>query len=104
VIPRINSQFRARRTALGLTQADVARRGGLQQRQVSVFEQGGEVTLSTLLKLARALDLELLPVPRELGAQVETLLRAKPAAPAATAPMSLLDRYRVIDEGDPSNG
>ena len=104
MIPRINSQFRARRTALGLTQADVARRGGLQQRQVSVFEQGGEVTLSTLLKLAQALDLELLPVPRELGAQLETLLRAKPAAASATIPMSLLDRYRVIDEVGPSNG
>ena len=89
---------------MGLTQADVARRGGLQQRQVSVFEQGGEVTLSTLLKLAVALDLELLPVPRELGAQIETLLRAKPAATAATTPMSLLDRYRVIDEVGPSNG
>lgn len=104
MIPRINSQFRARRTALRLTQADVARRGGLQQRQVSVFEQGGEVTLSTLLKLAQALDLELLPVPRELGTQVETLLRAKPAAAAATIPMSLLDRYRVTDEVGPSNG
>ena len=100
----LHETLRARRLALGLSQIEVARRSGIQQRQVSVFERGGEVTLSTLLKLAQALDVELLPVPREDAAKVESLLRAKhEAAPSAPTP-SLLDRYQVKDDAEQSNG
>lgn len=96
--------IRARRLALGLSQAEAARRSGIQQRQVSLFERGGDVTLSTLLKLAQALDVELLPVPREDAAKVESLLKAK-RAPAPSAPTSsLLDRYQVKDDEEQSNG
>ena len=80
----------------------LARRSGIQQRQVSTFERGGDVTLSTLLKLAQALDVELLPVPREDTAKVESLLKAKRGpAPSASSP-SLLDRYQVKDEEQPN--
>ena len=100
----LHETIRARRLALGLSQAEAARRSGIQQRQVSTFERGGDVTLSTLLKLAKALDVELLPVPRGNAAKVESLLRAKrDAAPSAPAP-SLLDRYQVKDDEEPSNG
>ncbi len=100
---KIRETIRARRLGLGLSQAEAARRSGIQQRQVSTFERGGDVTLSTLLKLAQALDVELLPVPRGDAAKVESLLRAKrEAAPSAPAP-SLLDRYQVKDE-EQSNG
>ena len=106
--PRIHETIRARRLALGLSQIEVARRSGIQQRQVSLFERGGDVTLSTLLKLAKALDVELLPVPREDAARVESVIRAKRApAPSATASSpspSLLDRYQVKDDEEPSNG
>ncbi len=100
----LHETIRARRLALGLSQAEAARRSGIQQRQVSTFERGGDVTLSTLLKLAKALDVELLPVPRGDAAKVESLLRAKrDAAPSAPA-LSLLDRYQVKDDEEPSNG
>ncbi len=70
---------------------------------MSVFERGGDVTLSTLLKLAQALDVELMPVPREDTTKIESLLNAKRGpAPPASSP-SLLDRYQVKDEGQ-SNG
>src|SRR3990172_1757469 len=102
----LHETIRARRLALGLSQIEAARRSGIQQRQVSLFERGGDVTLSTLLKLAQALDLELLPVSREDAAKVESLLKAKRGpAPAVPAPApSLLDRYQVKDEEEPSNG
>jgi transcriptional regulator with XRE-family HTH domain len=99
--------IRARRLALGLSQAEAARRSGIQQRQVSTFERGGDVTLSTLLKLAQALDVELILVPREDAAKVESLLKAKRAAPSVSAPASspsLLDRYQVKDDEEQSNG
>ena len=100
--------IRARRLALGLSQVEAARRSGIQQRQVSLFERGGDVTLSTLLKLAQALDMELIPVPRENAAKVESLLKAKRGpAPSVSAPVSspsLLDRYQVKDDTEQSNG
>jgi transcriptional regulator with XRE-family HTH domain len=96
--------IRARRLALGLSQVEAARRSGIQQRQVSIFERGGDVTLSTLLKLAQALDVELIPVPREDTAKLESLLKAK-RGPAPSAPTpSLLDRYQVKDDEEQSNG
>jgi transcriptional regulator with XRE-family HTH domain len=101
---KINETIRARRLALGLSQIEAARRSGIQQRQVSLFERGGDVTLSTLLKLAQALDVELMPVPREDTAKLESLLKAKRGpAPSASSP-SLLDRYQVKDDAEQSNG
>jgi transcriptional regulator with XRE-family HTH domain len=102
--PKIHETIRARRLALGLSQIEAARRSGIQQRQVSVFERGGDVMLSTLLKLAHALNMELVPVPREDTAKLESLLKAK-RGPAPSAPTpSLLDRYQVKDDEEQSNG
>ncbi len=98
----LHETIRARRLALGLSQIEAARRSGIQQRQVSTFERGGDVTLSTLLKLAQALDVELIPVPREDTAKVESLLKAKHglalSVSVPTSPLSLLDRYQVRDD------
>ncbi|MSQ71730.1 MAG: XRE family transcriptional regulator [Betaproteobacteria bacterium] len=96
--PKTHETIRARRLSLGLSQVEVARRSGIQQRQVSLFERGGDVTLSTLLKLALALDVEFVPVPREDLARVESLLKAKRDPPPSAALLSLLDRYQVKDE------
>jgi transcriptional regulator with XRE-family HTH domain len=102
--PKIHETIRARRLALGLSQIEAARRSGIQQRQVSVFERGGDVMLSTLVKLAQALNMELVPVPREDTAKLESLLKAK-RGPAPSAPTpSLLDRYQVKDDEEQSNG
>lgn len=105
---KFHETFRRRRLALGLSQAETARRSGIQQRQVSLFERGGDVTLATLAKLAQALDLELLPVPREAAAKVESLLTTqRERAPAAIRPASipsLLERYQVTDDEEPSHG
>jgi len=100
--------FRARRLALGLSQIEAARRSGIQQRQVSTFERGGDLRLSTLLKLAQALDMELVPVPREDTTNVARLLGAKrEPARSIRAPVSspsLLDRYQIADDEGPSSG
>ena len=103
-MPKLHETLRARRLALGLSQAAVARRSGIQQRQMSLFERGGDVTLSTLLKLAQALDVELVGVPREDAAKVDSLLDTRRApVPAGPSP-SLLDRYQVEEEEEASNG
>ena len=93
----LHETIRVRRLALGLSQIEAARRSGIQQRQVSTFERGGDVTLSTLLKMAQALDVELLPVPRDHAAKVESLLKAKREPRPSTSSPSLLERYQVKD-------
>ncbi|WP_034090660.1 helix-turn-helix domain-containing protein [Streptacidiphilus albus] len=46
-----------RRTALGLSQAEVARRAGMTQPQISNIESGGMVpTLPLLARLAKAME------------------------------------------------
>jgi transcriptional regulator with XRE-family HTH domain len=102
--PKIHETIRARRLALGLSQVEAARRSGIQQRQVSLFERGGDVTLSTLLKLAQALDVELLPVPRADTAKLESFLKAERGPAPSASPPSLLDRYQVTDDAEQSNG
>ncbi len=48
------------RTRAGLTQAELARRMGTQQSVISAVENGGQVpSVSTLWRIARALDLRL---------------------------------------------
>ncbi len=101
---KIHETIRARRLALGLSQVEAARRSGIQQRQVSTFERGGDVTLSTLLKLAQALDVELMSVPREDTSKVESLLKKKREPAPSAAPPSLLDRYQVKEDEEQSNG
>ena len=105
---KLNDSIRARRLALGLSQVEVARRAGIQQRQVSLFEHGGDVTISTLLKLVQALDVELLPIPREDCAKVAAAIQARRAPAFSAVPSSpsssLLDRYQVKEDEEPSNG
>lgn len=49
-----------RRTALGLSQSELAERSGMKQPQISRIEGGGTVpTIPLLRRLARALDAEL---------------------------------------------
>jgi transcriptional regulator with XRE-family HTH domain len=100
----IRNAFRAKRRALALTQAEVARRSGIEQRQVSHFERGGDITISTLLKLAQALEIELVPVPRNEVARVQSLIASKSSPPATIErPPSLLELYQVKDDEDASN-
>ena len=101
---KISEKIKARRLALGLSQIEVARRSGIQQRQVSLFERGGDVTLSTFLKLAQALDMELVPVPREDATKLESFLNAKHETLFPTKSPSLLERYQVNDDEEQSHG
>lgn len=60
-----------------LSQAELARKLGLRQRQISDLERATmDSRLSTLQNVARALDLELMLIPRHLISAVEALQRA----------------------------
>ncbi len=59
-----SGRLKQRRLDLGLSQAELASRAGLEQSQVSKFERNLDVRLSTLAKILTALDLDLAFVPR----------------------------------------
>ncbi len=68
----------ARETA-GLSQRTLSARAGLTQSHISQIERGTlEPGLATLIDLARALDLELVLVPKRLLPAVNGLLRTTP--------------------------
>ena len=83
---------RLRLTRLGrhLTQEELARKLGLRQRQISDLERATvDPRLSTILNVARALDLEIILIPRSLISAVEGLQRAGQGS--AKAPMYALE-------------
>lgn len=74
------SQIRATRQAAGLSQRGLSARAGLTQSHISQIERGTlEPGLTSLIDLARALDLELVLVPKKLLPAVNGILQ--PASP-----------------------
>ena len=76
----IAAGIRAARTAKGLTQRELGQRVGLPQSHISKIESGAvDLQLSSLVEIARALDLELKLVPRRVLPAVEATIRAQGA-------------------------
>ncbi len=110
--PLPSERLKQRRLDLGLTQAELASRAGIEQSQVSKLERNLDVRLSTLAKILTALDLDLAFVPR-----------ARPGAPSVPAshpdtrsyPIpgtserfvpktgTLLDRFAIPDDEEPED-
>lgn len=85
-LSRLLFEARARKQ---LTQQQLAERLGYRQRQISDLERSRtDPRLSTIQNVARALDLELVLIPRQLITTVDGLLRAD--SDAATRPMYAL--------------
>jgi len=86
-----------------LTQQELARKLGLRQRQISDLERAAmDPRLSTIDNVARALDLELMLIPRHLISAVVGLQHA--GSDSARRPMYALgDDDAESDQGDPSH-
>ncbi len=86
----MQDQIRKAREAKELTQSDLGRRIGQPQSAISRIERGGDIRLSTLLELARVLELEPILVPKHLVPAVQALVEhsAEPEnSSAANAPL-----------------
>ena len=70
----IQEQIRKARESKGLTQSDLGSRIGQPQSAVSRIERGGDLRVSTLLEMARALKMEPVLVPKHLVPAVHALL------------------------------
>lgn len=70
----IQEQVRAAREMKGLTQSDLGSRIGQPQSAVSRIERGGDLRLSTLLEMARVLEMEPMLIPKHLVPAVGALI------------------------------
>jgi transcriptional regulator with XRE-family HTH domain len=69
--------LRNSRLSRNLTQEELARKLGIRQRQISDLERSTmDPRLSTIQNVGRALDLELMLIPRQLISTIEGLQRA----------------------------
>jgi transcriptional regulator with XRE-family HTH domain len=67
----------AARREKGLTQRELSRLTGVPQSHISKIERGAvDIQLSSLIELARVLDLEVMPVPRKLVPAVQSVVRS----------------------------
>jgi transcriptional regulator with XRE-family HTH domain len=79
------------RSRKGLSQRALAARVGMTQAHISKIEQGRtDLRLSSLIELARALDLDVQLIPRHALAVIESVLRVSEASPP-TLPAFHLD-------------
>src|SRR5581483_400862 len=66
--------LKAARLDKGLSQRELSAKAGLPQGHISKIENGAvDLKLSSLIALARILDLEIMPVPRKLVPAVQAL-------------------------------
>ena len=84
------------RIAKGLSQRALSRRTGVPQSHVSKIENGGaDIRLSSLIELARALDLDLRLIPRKAVPAVDGVVRS--TAPIIAATPAVRDLNRTLD-------
>ena len=97
-IEELTGKLRAARIKKGLSQRAFAKSIKVPQSRLSRIENGIiDLQTSNLLELARALDLELMLVPRQAVPAVKYLIRQS-ISPAASAEMIPL--YDLGGEGD----
>ena len=87
--------LKSARVAKGLSQQALGRRTGVPQSHVSKIENGGaDIRLSSLVELARALDLDLRLIPRKAVPAVDGIVRS--TAPTVVATPAARDLNRTL--------
>jgi transcriptional regulator with XRE-family HTH domain len=98
-IEKIAAVVREARIAKALTQKELGQRVGLPQSHISKIEKGTvDLKLSSLVEIARALDLEITLVPRKALPAVEGAVRAHGTTVETSRAVSLLNEQAQIAE------
>ena len=84
------------RLSKGLSQKDLSRRVGIPQSHLSKIESGVvDIQLSSLIQIARALDLELKLVPRKALSAVESIVQTTSGFPRDRTELALSEIRKV---------
>ena len=96
-IDEIAASIRAARQAKALTQKELGQRVGLPQSHISKIEKGAvDLQLSSLVEIARALDIEVKLVPRKALAAVEGAVRAHGTTVETSRALSMLNEQAQL--------
>lgn len=86
------------REAMGLSQRALSARTGVPQSHISKIESGGaDIRVSSLIEIARALDLELKLVPRKAVPAVDTVVQSTAPALAPSGGEAQRELRRIND-------
>jgi transcriptional regulator with XRE-family HTH domain len=81
----ITQQLREARERAAMSQRELSERSGLTQSHISQIERGGmEPGLSSLIDLARALDLEVVLAPKKLVPAIRNVIQSAPGSNASS--------------------
>jgi transcriptional regulator with XRE-family HTH domain len=98
-IEEIAASIREARIAKALTQKELGQRVGLPQSHISKIEKGAvDLKLSSLVEIARALELEIMLVPRKALPAVQGAVRAHGTSVETSRALSLLNEQAQIAE------
>lgn len=98
-IDEIAASVRAARQAKAMTQKELGQRVGLPQSHISKIEKGAvDLQLSSLVEIARALDLEVKLVPRKALPAVEGAVRAHGTTAETSRALNLLNEQAQLAE------
>ena len=90
-------QIKKRRLDLNLLQTDFKKLIGMAQTQYQKIEAGGNPSLRTLQRLAKALKLNIVLIPDEKMDMLRSLLEGGDDVDQSNGPESLLEMYKVDD-------
>lgn len=94
----IVAALKAARQRKGLSQRALSAQAGVPQSHISRIERGAvDLQLSSLIELARVLDLEVMAVPRKLVPAVQAFVRAEASFSGFS---SGVQRAYTLDEED----
>jgi HTH-type transcriptional regulator / antitoxin HipB len=84
----------------GLSQRALSAQAGVPQSHISRIERGAvDLQLSSLIEIARVLDLELVTVPRKLVPAVQAIVRTETSSPWGMSEGTAPPAY-MLDEED----
>lgn len=93
-IEYLTKSLKAARQKNNLSQRELSRKTGIQQTQVSRIESGqADLRVSTLVELARSLDLEVVLIPRVFLPAVNSIIQKK--SDNDSGPMGQVPAYRL---------
>lgn len=98
-IEHITDRIRDARKKKGLSQRELSERSGVPQSHISRIENGAvDLRLSSLIELARTLDMELLMVPRKAVTAVQSIVDGRFRSESESGTAWALDQNEESDD------
>ncbi|GLR64724.1 helix-turn-helix domain-containing protein [Marinospirillum insulare] len=99
VTEQLLEDLREARTSKGFSQRDLSARSGVPQSHISKIESGGvDLRVSSLIALARVLDLELFLAPKKSITAINSIIRSSKGIQDEGE--EILPAYRLDDDCD----